>query len=164
MNWKWEYRLSPQWIFLTRLEDNRFCFHRTTRTAAGLETCRNYDVVPDTPLYDWISRQEWPVSPQGLSTSLDVREVAPLPRAWLKSRGISRHKHYRAQDLRRLYSANGFSQVEVFAYGQTYDTAAEAGLLQDMLPFQSQLAIAEARLALKLRSGSGPWLFCMARK
>ncbi len=58
----------------------------------------------------------------------------------------------------------GFHHTEVFAYGQTYDIAAKARLLDQVAAFRSALAAAEAEVALTLRLGSGPWLFLIAKK
>jgi SAM-dependent methyltransferase len=163
MNWDWEYRSYPGCgASFTRAEDGRFRFHRTKRTVSGLETARDYHVVPETPLNTWILEQDWPASPQGLNTLLEVKEKSPLPEKWLRFSGVSRYKHYRPDDLRRLYIKAGFCEVEVFAYGQTYDIAFKAGVLQRIEPFQTRLAVAEAELAHELRQGSGPWLFLVA--
>lgn len=165
MNWEWEYKsYPPVGVSFTRTAGTHFCFHRTKRTSSGSETVRDYDVVPGTPLYQWVLAQDWPVSPQGFDTHLDVKEEGPIAKKWLKFRGVSRYKHYCPKELRRLYIRAGFRQTEVFAYGQTYDVAAKAGLLQQINPFQSQLAKAEAELASALRLGSGPWLYLVARK
>jgi hypothetical protein len=37
-------------------------------------------------------------------------------------------------------------------------------LLEQVAPFQSELAAAEAELAFTMRLGSGPWLFLVAEK
>ena len=138
--------------------------HRVGRDVSGLETSQDYQVLPGTPLHAWILEQQWPVSPQGADTHLEVIERAPIPNEWLKSCSVSQYKHYRAEDLVRLYEKAGFHHVEVFAYGQTYDIAAKAGLLDRVAPFQSELATAEAAVAFTLRLGSGPWLFLIAEK
>ena len=53
---------------------------------------------------------------------------------------------------------------EVFAFGQTNDIAAKAGVLEQLALFQSELATAEAEVAFTLHLGSGPWLFLVAEK
>jgi ubiquinone/menaquinone biosynthesis C-methylase UbiE len=164
MNWDWEYRSSPRWTFFSCETDGAFVFHRVTRTAYGLETTRNYRVLPDSPVHKWIGRQEWPVSPQGAKTSLDVLEEEPIPKQCLRFTGVSRHQHFTLRSLRRAYRKAGFRDVEAFAYGQTYDIAAEAGLLDNLGAAAEKLARAEARLIMKHRTGSGPWLFLLARK
>jgi SAM-dependent methyltransferase len=165
MNWAWEYRSYPSpGVSFTRSDTDGFIFHRTRRTASGSETTRDYEVRPGTPLYRWLLEQKWPMSSQGWNTSLDVEEETPIPKEWLKFRGVGRYKHYRSEDLKRLYRTAGFRHPNVFAYGQTYDIAAKAGLLQHIGPFQSELAAAEAELAFTLRLGSGPWLFLVAEK
>ena len=166
MNWDWEYRwpYPPADISFTRSGMNNFSMHRTRRDESGLETAQDYEVLPETPLYQWIQEQDWPVSPQGATTQLEVKECSPIPEEWLKFRRVSHFKHYRAKDLTRLYKRAGFQQPEVFAYGQTYDIAAKAGLLEQMAEFQPQLAAAEAAVAFTVRLGSGPWLFLVAEK
>jgi ubiquinone/menaquinone biosynthesis C-methylase UbiE len=166
MNWDWEYRwpYSPSDIWFTRSGKNDFTMHRIRRDASGSETTQDYQVLSATPLYQWILEQEWPVSPQGWNTHLEVKECAPIPKQWLRFCGVSHYKHYRAQDLARLYGRAGFHHPEVFAYGQTYDIAAKTGLLGQVAAFQSELAAAEAELAFTLRLGSGPWLFLVAEK
>jgi len=166
MNWDWEYRwpYPPSNISFTRSGKNDFTMHRIRRDVSGLETAQDYEVLPGTPLYQWILEQEWPVSPQGANTQLEVREYTPIPEEWLKFCSVSQHKHYRAQDLARLYKRAGFHPPELFAYGQTYDIAAKAGLLEQVAAFQSELATAEAEVAFTLRLGSGPWLFLVAKK
>ena len=166
MNWDWEYRwpYPPSDISFTRSGKNDFTMHRIRRDVSGLETAQDYEVLPGTPLYQWILEQEWPVSLQGANTQLEVREYTPIPEEWLKFCSVSQHKHYRAQDLARLYKRAGFHLPEVFAYGQTYDIAAKAGVLEQVAAFQSELATAEAEVAFTLRLGSGPWLFLVAKK
>jgi ubiquinone/menaquinone biosynthesis C-methylase UbiE len=165
MNWDWEYRSYPgPWISFTRSGENGYTLSRAVRTASGLETSRNYEVLPGTPLHRWIQEQEWPVSPQGYNTALSVEEVVPIPQKWLEFRGVKRHKHYRPRGLRRLYVQTGFRHVEGFAYGQTYDIAVKAGLAEELGPLQARLARAEADLAFTLRLGSGPWLHLIAEK
>jgi SAM-dependent methyltransferase len=165
MNWEWEYRSYPlTGASLTRSTGPCFHFHRTERTPSGLETVRDYEVVPGTPFHRWILEQDWPMSPQGLNTSLEVKEVAPIPENWLQFRGVSRYKHYCPDELKRLYVGARFGRVEAFAYGATYDIVVKAGLLERVRPLQSQLAAAEAELASALRLGSGPWLYLVARK
>jgi SAM-dependent methyltransferase len=165
MNWEWEYNAYPPVnVSFTRTASTSFCFHRGKRTCSGSETVRDYDVVPDSPLYRWLVAQDWPVSPQGFDTSLDVKEEEPIATKWLNFRGISRYKHYRPEELKRLYTTAGFRQTDVFAYGQIYDVVAKAGLLHQIAALQSQLAKAEAELASTLGLGCGPWLFLVARK
>ncbi|MBN1936575.1 MAG: class I SAM-dependent methyltransferase [Anaerolineae bacterium] len=166
MNWTWEYRWPyPKMdIAFKRAGKEAFTAHRLARDAFGLEASQDYEVLPDTPLHRWIVAQEWPVSPQEASTWLEVQEHAPIPEAWLKPSGRSQFKHYCSGDLERLYSVGGFCSVEAFAYGQIYDLVNRAGLLEQIAPFQSQLACTEAELALTLRLGSGPWLFAVAEK
>lgn len=166
MNWAWEYRWPyPETdIAFKRAGEGGFTALRTRRSPSGLEMSQDYEVLPDTPLHRWILEQEWPVSPQEASTWLEVQEHAPIPEAWLKPCGKGRYKHYCADDLERLYRETGFGRVEVIAYGQTYDLVNRAGLLEQLAPFQSQLAHAEAELAFTLRLGSGPWLFAVAEK
>ena len=165
-NWDWEYRwpYPPSDISLMRSGKNDFTMHRIRRDVSGLETTQDYEVLPATPLYQWILEQEWPVSPQGANTRIEVKEDTPIPKEWLKFCGVSQYKHYGAQDLARLYKRAGFHHPEVFAYGQTYDIAAKAGLLERVAAFQSELAAAEAEVAFTLRLGSGPWLFLVAEK
>jgi ubiquinone/menaquinone biosynthesis C-methylase UbiE len=166
MNWDWEYRwpYPPVDIAFTRSGEDGFTAHRSGRDASGLETSQDYEVLPGTALHRWILDQEWPVSPQEFSARLEAREHAPIPKAWLKPCGEGRYKHYRKDDLERLYSGAGFRQAEVMAYGQTYDLVNRAGLLEQFSLFQSQLARAEAELVFTLRLGSGPWLFAVAEK
>ena len=166
MNWDWEYRwpYPPSDISFTRSGAGHFSMHRTRREASGLETAEDFEVLPETTLFQWILEQDWPTSPQGANTQLEVRELRPIPGEWLKPCGQSQYKHYRAGDLARLYESAGFHQVEVFAYGQTYDIAAKAGLLERVAGYQSELAAAEAEVAFTLRLGSGPWLFLTAEK
>ena len=166
MNWDWEYRwpYPPSDIWFKRSGKNDFTMHRIERDVLGLETTQDYEVLPATPLYQWVMDQEWPVSPQGANTHLEVKENTPIPKEWLKYCSVSHYKHYCAQDLALLYKRAGFHNPEVYAYGQTYDIAAKAGLLERVAAFQSELATAEAELAFTLRQGSGPWLFLVAEK
>lgn len=166
MNWDWEYRwpYPPSDISFTRSGRGDYTMHRIRRDVSGLETAQDYEVLPGTPLHQWILEQEWPVSPQGANTRLEVRECTPISNEWLKFCSTSHYKHYRAQDLARLYKRAGFHPPEVFAYGQTYDIVAKAGLLEQVAAFQSELATAEAEVAFTLRLGSGPWLFLVAEK
>ena len=166
MNWPWEYRWPyPKTdIAFLRSGSETFTAHRIERETSGLETSRDYRVLPDTPLHRWILAQEWPVSLQEASTRLEVEEHTPVPEAWLELTGKSQFKHYCLDDLERLYGEGGFCRVEAFAYGQTYDLVNRSGLLEQIAPFQSQLALTEAELALTLRLGSGPWLFAVAEK
>jgi ubiquinone/menaquinone biosynthesis C-methylase UbiE len=166
MNWEWEYAWSyPSWdVTFTRSGTGDFTMHRLERDVSGLETSRDYEVLPATPLQQWISEQEWPVSPQGANTWLVVKEDAPIPGEWLKFRGTSQTRHYGPRDLEQLYSSAGFRHIEVLGYGQTYDLVNKAGLLEQLASFQSQLAEAEAELAFTLRLGCGPWLFLVAGK
>jgi ubiquinone/menaquinone biosynthesis C-methylase UbiE len=167
MNWTWEYRwpYPPSNIAFTRSGADSFTLQRIRRTASGLETSRDYAVLPATPLHRWILAQEWPVceSP-GANTWLEAQENAPIPKEWLRFVGVSRHKHYRPRDLERLYKRAEFRRAEAIAYGQTYDLAQKAGLLEQIDPFRSALAAAEAEVAFTLRLGSGPWLFMIADK
>jgi ubiquinone/menaquinone biosynthesis C-methylase UbiE len=166
MNWDWEYRwpYPATDIAFMRSGKDTFTAHRVKRDASGWETSQDDEVLPATPLHQWILDQEWPVSPQQASTRLEAREHAPIPEAWLKPCGESRYKHYGIGDLERLYSEAGFHHVEAFSYGQTYDLVNKAGLLEQLAPFRSQLAEAEANLAFTLRMGCGPWLFLVAGK
>jgi SAM-dependent methyltransferase len=164
MNWDWEYALSPRWTFFLRSDDGTFQFHRVRRTASGLEVNRSYDVVPGTPLHDWVARQPWPESPSGDRTSLDVGPTGEVPRRWLKFRGVTRNRFYKAPSLRRLYRRAGFATVHVTAYGQTYDVASRAGLLAELEDFRGRLARAEAQVVLGRSPGGGPWLFLTAWK
>lgn len=167
MNWDWEYRwpYPPSDIAFTRSGKGDYTMHRLRRNASGLETSQDYEVVLATPLHQWILEQEWPVSPQGANTKLEVKENAPIPKEWLKFRGVSRTRHYRSRDLERLYKRAGFRHTEAFAYGQIYDIVVKkAELLEPIGVFQSALAAAEAELAFTLRLGSGPWLFLVAEK
>jgi hypothetical protein len=94
-----------------------------------------------------------------------VEEVEPIPSRWLEFLGVSKHQHFTPSTLREAYAEAGFRDVEAFAYGQTYDVAAEAGMLEGITAEQrSALAVAEAGLLLKQRAGGGPWLFLLARK
>ena len=166
MNWDWEYRqpYPPSDISFTRTDTNNYTLNRIRRNVSGLETVQDYKVLLGTPLYQWILEQEWPVSAQGWNTHLEVRENSPIPKEWLKFHNVSRYKHYRPRDLARLYKRAGFHHPEVFSYGQTYDIAAKAGILEQVALFQSKLAAAEAEIAFTLRMGSGPWLFLVAEK
>ena len=167
MNWTWEYRWPyPQSnIAFTRSGEGNFTLSRIRRTASGLETSRNYAVLPATPLYRWILEQEWPVcTSPGANTSLDAQENAPVPKKWLRFAGVSRYRHYRPRDLERLYKRAGFRRAEAIAYGQTYDLVNKAELLEQLGTFQSALAAAEAEVAFTLRLGSGPWLFLIAER
>jgi SAM-dependent methyltransferase len=166
MNWDWQYRwpYPPSDIAFTRSGKDALSAHRIKLEPSGLETSQDYEVVPGTPLHQWILDREWPVSTPEATTRLEAREHAPIPEAWLKPCGESRYKHYCIGDLERLYGEAGFRHVEVVAYGQTYDLINRAGLLEQFTPFQSQLALAEAELAFILRLGSGPWLFAVADK
>ena len=165
MNWDWEYRAyPPRGASFTRAPDGAFRFHRSRRDASGYETCRNYGVLPGTALDRWIRGQEWPVSPQGWNTQLEVVEESPLPRRYLEPLGVSRGRHYTQAGLTRLYRKAGFREVRVIPYGQTYDIAAKAGILEQIRPLRGRLAKGEAELAFSLRLGSGPWLFLVARK
>ncbi|MFQ6041523.1 MAG: class I SAM-dependent methyltransferase [Candidatus Poribacteria bacterium] len=163
-NWDWEYKVSPYWTFFTRTNDGRFYFHRAKRTASGCETIREYEVVPETPLHNWILQQDWPVSSQGYNTTLDVIEEETIPQRWLKFRGVSRGQYYTPRALKKKYKSIGFRDVEVFAYGQTYDIVSKAGLLETVGRWKAELAKAEAEMILQLRMGSGPWIFLVARK
>jgi len=164
MNWDWEYKVSPYWTFFTRTDDGCFYFHQAERTASGREMTRKYEVVPETPLHDWILQQNWPVNPQGHNTALDVIEEKPIPQRWLKFRGVNRYQNYTPRTLKKKVEKVGFRDVEVFAYGQTYDIVSKAGLLETVGRSKAELAEAEAEMAFQLRMGSGPWLFLVARK
>jgi ubiquinone/menaquinone biosynthesis C-methylase UbiE len=166
MNWDWEYSWPYPAVDIAfkRSGTGDYTGHRLERDASGLETSDNYEVLPETPLYRWISEQAWPVSPQGLNTWLEVREGTPITDEWCKFCGTSQTRHYGPRDLEQLYRSAGFRHVEVWSYGQTYDLVNKAGLLQQLVPFRSQLAAAEAELAFALRMGCGPWLFLVAEK
>jgi len=165
MNWDWEYNsYPPSGASFTRDRNGAFVFHRYKRTGAGQETTRDSDVLHGTPLHNWLLRQSWPTSPQGLNTSLDVVEQEMIPKQWLRFQGVSKHQHYTPRSLKREYAKAGFRSVETFAYGQTYDIVDKSGELTKLSRFQSQLAKAEAEVCLKLSTGSGPWLFLIARK
>jgi len=166
MNWDWEYSwpYPAADIAFERPGKDTFTAHRVQRDASGSETSQDYEVLPGTPLHQWILDQEWPASPQQASTRLEAREHAPIPEAWLKPCGESRYKHYCMGDLDQLYKRAGFRHVEVWSYGQTYDLVNKAGLLAQLVPLQSQLAEAEAELAFTLRMGCGPWLFLVAER
>jgi len=164
MEWDWEYRMSPYWTYFERTKDGRFHFNRAKRTASGRETGRSYEVLPGTPLHHWILKQKWPVSPQGYPCTFDVVEEKPIPRKWLKFRHIGKHQYHTPRSLKRKYEKAGFRDVEVFAYGETYDIVTKAGLLETVGRFKAKLARAEAKLILKTRMGSGPWLLLIARK
>jgi SAM-dependent methyltransferase len=166
MNWDWVYKWPYPAVDIAfkRSGTGDYTGHRLERDASGLETSYDYQVLPATPLHQWISEQQWPVSPQGSNTWLEVRANAPIPEAWLKPCGASQYRHYGPRDLVQLYEGAGFRHVEVLAYGQTYDLVNQAGLLAQLAPFRSQLAAAEAELAYTLRMGCGPWLFLVAQK
>ena len=91
MNWKWEYRwpYPPSDISFTRSATNNFTMHRIRRDVSGLEKTQDYEVLPGSPLYQWILEQEWPVSPQGVNAQLEVREYTPIPEEWLKFCSVS---------------------------------------------------------------------------
>lgn len=158
-NWDWEYRLTPYWTFFSHKIDGSFYFHRAKRKASGLEITRNYKVVSKSPLHEWILQQKWPESPQGDRTSLDVTEETPIPSCWLEYQGSSKYRYYTLRSLRRAFENGGFHDVEVFAYGQTYDIVSKAGLLEAVEHLKPQLAKAEAEMILGLRTGNGPCLF-----
>jgi ubiquinone/menaquinone biosynthesis C-methylase UbiE len=166
MNWDWEYSwpYPPSDVAFKRSVTGDFTMHRLERDASGLETTHHYEVLPATPLHQWISEQEWPISPQGWNTWLEVKEGTPIPNEWSKFCGTSQSRHYGSRDLAQLYKSAGFCHVEVLRYGQTYDLVNKAGLLEQLAPFRSQLAEAEAELAFTLRMGCGPWLFLVAKK
>ena len=163
MNWTWEYRTSPAWTFFARDATGAFEFVRARRTPSQ-ETCRSYAVIEGTPLYEWVSKQEWPVSPSGYQTSLDVCEKRSIPKQWLRYGGTSRHHRFTAVGLRRALRSAGFDDVWVTPFGATYDIACDADLLEILEPVRRRLAHAEARVIWKQRTGSGPWLFAAARK
>ena len=158
-NWDWEYRLTPYWTFFTRKSDGSFYFHRSKRKASGLEMTRSYRVVSQSPLHQWILQQQWPESLQGDRTSLDVIEEKPIPSCWLEYQGRNKYQYYTLRSLKRRFENSGFHNVEVFAYGQTYDIVSKAGLLQAVEHSKPRLAKAEAEMILKLRTGNGPCLF-----
>lgn len=164
MNWAWEYRSSPEWTFFGREPGSGFVFSRVRRTASGCETSRNYAVVEGTPLYDWVSRQDWPVSPTGGRTALTVIEGVPLAEEWIRYRDTSRHRNFTATKLARALRSAGFDDVWVTPFGATYDIACGADLLEILEPVRRRLAHAEAQVIWKQRTGSGPWLFATARK
>jgi len=163
MDWDWEYNASPYWTCFTRTEDGNFCFHRSKRTASGLETGNDYEVVLGTPLHKWILQQDWPVNPQGYNTSLDVIEDEPIPQNWLKLQGEGKVQNYTPHALKRKYEDIGFQDVEAFSYGQTYDIVCKAGLFETLGQWIAELAKAEAEIIFQLRMGSGPWIFLLAR-
>ncbi len=72
--------------------------------------------------------------------SLDVVEEKPTPQRWLRYRGLNRCQFYSAHSLKRMYSKAGFHDVEVCAYGQTYDIVSNAGLLDELKPLIERLA------------------------
>jgi hypothetical protein len=165
MNWAWEYRWPhpPYNLTFTRSAEVGFTLERKRWTAAGLERSRTYAVLPETPLHRWILEQEWPVcASPAANTALWAQENAPIPKRWLKFSGVSRCRHYRPQDLERLYKRAGFRRAQAIAYGQTFDLVQKAGLLDQLGAFRSALAAAEAEVAFTLRLGSGPWLFMIA--
>jgi len=164
MNWTWEYRSSAEWTCFLREPGSGFVFCRVGRTASGRETSRNYAVVEGTPLYHWVSKQEWPVSPSGDQTSLDVCVNGPIPKQWLCYAGTSRHHRFTAVGLRRALRSAGFADVWITAFGATYDIAHKAGLLEAVEPLRQRLVQAEAEVIWKQREGSGPWFFATARK
>lgn len=155
-NWDWEYGLAPYWTFFTRKNDGRFYFHRAKRRASGVEIARDYKVVFKSPLHQWILEHRWPESPQRERTSLDVIEEKPIPSCWLEFQGRSKYRFYTLRSLKRRFENGGFHNVEVLAYGQTYDIVSRAGLLEAVEHLKPQLAKAEAEMALQLRMGSGP--------
>jgi len=163
MDWNWEYRDSPYWTCFIRADDGGFHFHRSERTTSGLETGSEYEVVPGTPLHNWILQQDWPVSPQGYNTTLDVIEEEPIPEHWLKLQDTAKAQNYTPHALKRKYESIGFRDVEAFSYGQTYDIVCQAGLFEAMRQWMSELAKAEAEMVFQLRMGSGPWIFLLAR-
>ena len=163
-NWDWEWRLWPSWTFFTRTGDERFDLHRVKRTPSGIEIVRDYEVLPDTPLQDWLVELDWPVNPRGNYIIINVIEERHIPRRWLRSLGVQRCQNYAPDRLRRLYKAAGFRDIDVIGYGETYDIVSKAGLLESIGPANSQLAKAEAELALRLRTGYGPWNFLIAYK
>jgi SAM-dependent methyltransferase len=167
MNWDWEYRwpYPASDVAFKRSGEGGFTAHRLKRTAVGVETVKDDEVLPDTPLHGWLSQQTWPVcSAPDANVWLEVKENAPIPEAWFKPCGESHYRHYCPPDLERLYEKVGFHHIERFAYGQTYDIVNKAGLLEQLGAFRSQLALTEAELAYTLRLGSGPGLFLVAEK
>jgi SAM-dependent methyltransferase len=164
MNWEWEYSQSPKWTFFTRQEKGGYQFHCAARSPDGRETIRNYRVLGGTPLYNWLQQQEWPVSPQGFKTNLTVRDTQPILSRWIAQEGVTRHRNYTAQELRKEYVRAGFRKVRVVPYGQLYDIATAADALDDVWYLMDKLAKAEAEMILRLQQGAGPWLFLVARK
>jgi hypothetical protein len=164
MNWAWEYKLFPSWSYFLCLNGSAYQLHRTRRTVSGYELSYDYAVEPSNPLYDWLQGQEWPISPGGDRITIDIAEFAPIPKRWLRFLGINKYHHYTERTLRRLYVKLGFKQVEVFAYGQTYDIVNNAKVGDAVKPLSNCLAEAEAELSFRLSMGAGPWLFLVATK
>lgn len=162
-NWDWEYKTSPYWTRFTRTDDDCFHFIQSKRAASGYETGSDYEVVPDTPLHNWILQQDWPVNPEGYNTTLDVIEEEPIPECWLKFQSVDRSQYDTPRTLRKKYKDVGFRDIEVFAYGQTYDIVNKAGLLETIGQWKAELAKAEAEMIFQLRMGSGPWILLVAR-
>jgi hypothetical protein len=111
----------------------------------------------------WILQQHWPVSSEGYNTTLDVLEEEPIPECWLKFQGVDRSQYYTPRALKKKYKDVGFRDIEVFAYGQTYDIVSKAGLFETVGRWQAELAKAEAEMIFQLRMGSGPWILFVAR-
>jgi ubiquinone/menaquinone biosynthesis C-methylase UbiE len=164
MNWAWEYQTSRYWTCFLREPDGSFVFSRVQRAASGRETSRNFAVVTGTPLHDWLSKQEWPVSRTGNRTALTVIEKGPLPKEWVHYRETSRHRNFTADGLAQALRRSGFGEVWVTAFGATYDIAGKAGVLGEVEPVRRRLAQAEAEMVWEQRQGSGPWLFATAQK
>jgi len=164
MNWTWEYQASPYWTHFCREADGSYVFCRVRRTASGCETSRNFAVVRGTPLYDWLSAQQWPASRTGNRTALTVIENEPLPKEWVHYRETSRHRNFTSGGLARALRSAGFAEVWVTAFGASCDIACKAGELEAVEPLRHRLAAAEAALIGAHREGSGPWLFATAQK
>jgi SAM-dependent methyltransferase len=164
MNWDWEYRSSPHWVFFQRGKDSGYQFTRDERSADGVETARDYAVVAGTPLAEWIASKEWPAGSGDYQTALTVAEKEPLPEAWIRYTGTSRHRNFTADGLAQALRWSGFGEVWVTAFGATYDIASTAGVLGEVEPVRRRLAQAEAEVVWQQRQGSGPWLFAAAQK
>ncbi len=164
MNWDWEYRESPRWAFFQRSNNNEYTFNISQRTASGLDTIKEYEVKKSTSLHKWISNKNWPVSPQNFNTSLDVILRKQLPSKWVAFKGVKKYKYYTLKSIKSLFLKNGFTVEKAFAFGQTYDIANKAGLINKLASLNSRLSKAEAEIAYKFNSGNGPWLFLVARK
>ncbi len=164
MNWDWEFRsYPPRSTSFTRRRGGYYFFHRCVRTPNGTATYYDYQVLPGTPLFEWVKRQKWPVSP-GQKTQLQVSERERIPGKWLKYRGANREQNFTSRKLEQAYMKAGFRSAVAIPYGQIFDIAVKAGKLRRISPFQKSLVKAEAELCLGLHQGAGPWLFLIARK